>query len=254
MRFNTTVLFRGVSLLDNLSKIVVLYVAGSDNVKTGPMGQAYIMLENVHPTEGVRAGLDTGICGACPLAGGNGCYVITGFGPSAVWNAYKKGNVNKFDSNYFKTISDYQPTRIGAYGDPVAVPRHVWDIVIGKAGHTGYTSSWRLPHAKAYRDILSASVHTIKEYEEAKDMGWKTYFTPIDGTDPSSLGLTLCPASKEATMEREHAGKPKRITCADCLLCSGAGKPSNDIFSPMHGGKAVMSRINKLKSEYAMNE
>ena len=85
-------------------------------------------------------------------------------------------------------------------------------------------------------------------------MGWKTYFTPIDGTDPSTLGLTLCPASKEATESREHAGKPKRVTCADCLLCSGTSKPSNDIYSIMHGGKAVMSKVERLKREYAMRE
>lgn len=251
MRHNSTVLFRGPSRFDG-QPIVALYTERSKNEKTGPMGQLAIMLEDVHPTVGVKSGLDISVCGGCGLAGDRGCYVNTLFGPGKAWKAYKAGNANKFDLDYFKMISDYQPTRLGSYGDPAAIPRDVLNIVIGNAGHTGYTSSWQRDDVQEYRDILSASVHTMQEYEQAKRIGWKVYFTPLDGTDPSTIGLTLCPASVEAKEEREHAGKPKRVDCANCLLCNGTSKHCNDIYSPMHGGPAVKAKIRKHEKAYAI--
>ena len=243
-------LFRSPSRFDD-KPIVALYTERSKNEKTGPMGQLAIMLEDVHPTEGVKSGLDVSVCGGCGLAGDRGCYVNTLFGPGQAWKAYKSGKANEFDSDYFKMISDYQPTRLGSYGDPAAIPRDVLGLVIGKAGHTGYTSSWQRDDVQEYRDILSASVHTMQEYVQAKRIGWKVYFTPLDDTDPAAIGLTLCPASTEAKKARDDAGKSNRVTCADCLLCSGSGKPTNDIYSLMHGGRAVMSKIDMLKRQYA---
>lgn len=252
MRHNSTVLYDGPSMFDGATPIIAAYTEHSENRKTGPVGQVTIILRDVAPTTAIRSGQDSAICGGCIFAGGNGCYVIPAFAPAAIYRAYHSGNINQFNHDAIKRMVDCQPTRIGSYGDPLAIPLDVLKIAIGKAGHTGYTSSWQDARALEYKDYLMASVHTLSDHNRAVALGFRTYFTAIDGTDPASIGLTLCPASNEAKTQRELAGKPKHITCADCLLCDGSGRQANNIYSFTHGGPAVKAKIRKHEKAYAV--
>jgi hypothetical protein len=106
--------------------------------------------------------------------------------------------------------------RIGSYGDPAAVPLHIWqDFVQGTAGHTGYTHQWRTAYP-GLREFCMASVDTPSELMEA-------------------------PAS--------HEGGQK-VNCDKCKACSGTSGHRNltGITIIAHGA------ASKVKAYKAMRE
>jgi hypothetical protein len=116
------------------------------------------------PITANRSGDDYSICGACPLKGtpnpskaagwsdNRACYVNLIHGPNQVYKAYKAGKYP-----LAQTLDDIiqagqgHNIRLGAYGDPLAVPSHIWRALLRKAkGHTGYThQSGLLPESNA---------------------------------------------------------------------------------------------------------
>lgn len=87
-----------------------------------------------------------------------------------------------------------------------------------RANHTGYTHQWRTRHQ--FSDLLMASINPNERPEPAWDRGWRTFRignAPIRGRE------TMCPAYT-------HKG----TTCADCMLCHGAGTEKS-IVIPDHG-------------------
>lgn len=80
--------------------------------------------------------------------------------------------------------------RCGSYGDPMAVPVHVWRALISRAkSSTGYTRQWKdaadgvfgsglTPEmALEYRQFCMASVLYPGEYARATALGWRTFRT-----------------------------------------------------------------------------
>lgn len=198
------------------------FVEPSSNEKTGPMIQTWILRQDVHPQEAIKRDLDYSICGDCPSRGiGAGreraCYVQIGFAPSGVWKAYQRGLYQPLGDLRFLQA---HPLRLGAYGDPAAVPV---DLVLswasaaagdsGRPRHTGYTHQWRICDPRL-RDVLMASVDSDLEFHEASDAGWRC-FRVRGSADLSELPREVtCPASAE----RGHL-----VQCASCLACNGAG-------------------------------
>src|SRR5207253_7718239 len=87
------VVYRGPSMLDG-APIVGILTFDSDNVKTGPMAQLFIMAANVAPHEAQRTGDDAGVCGDCSYRpihakarGYTPCYVKVWQGPLSTWKA-----------------------------------------------------------------------------------------------------------------------------------------------------------------------
>ena len=71
---------------------------------------------------------------------GRSCYVTVFQAPLAVWKAYHRGIYDEAKDGELAGLI----VRLGAYGDPAAVPFHVWDrALINSAGHNGYTHQWR---------------------------------------------------------------------------------------------------------------
>ena len=97
-----------------------------------------------------------------------------------------------------------------------------------------------------------ASVHDVQEYTTAAMAGWRVYYTPLDGSDPSKMGLVRCPASKEAIIERQAKGNMKHISCASCLLCNGNGTQAASIHADPHGSKGTLSRLNQAREIYTI--
>ena len=63
--------------------------------------------------------------------------------------------------------------RLGAYGDPAAAPKVLWEAVVSQAeSFTGYTHQWRLVDLQ---DLCMASCETASERALAKDRGYRTY-------------------------------------------------------------------------------
>ena len=213
---------------------VVLIVTGldgsSNNPKTGPMAQGWILLRDVSPLAGLSTGADVSICGGCRHRprdanvdrsrlvngelesygwGRRSCYVNP-MGLQTVWRTYREGKYPELDPDAF----DGKLLRMGGYGDPAAVPIAVWQLLLSRcADWTGYTHQWRNGRFQRLRRYCMASVDTSEEAARARERGWRT-FRVLSETDRAGHVEDVCPASPEG-------GHTK--TCAECLQCNGRG-------------------------------
>jgi hypothetical protein len=224
------IVWQGISQLDGVTPIVVIATgldSSSANSKTGGMIQTFILRADIEPHEALKTGQDGAICGVCPhrgkASGGTGaCYVRVYQAPLSTYRAWQRGSAEPFDIARFAG----KRVRIGSYGDPAAVPVHVWqDIVAVAEATTGYTHQWRVADP-AFAEFCMASTDSVAERRLARSKGYRTFGVRALGTE-RERGVVACPASEEAG---------KRTTCADCLQCSGTGSGRKaDISIVAHG-------------------
>lgn len=229
------VVYQGPSLLngDRIVGVLTGLDGGSANPKTGPMAQAWVLLEDVEPMEAKRQDLDVAICGDCPLRGRGGqdigCYVTVWQGARQVWNRYKAGGYPIATPPQQVAAVEGQALRLAAYGDPAAVPFEVWQLLVhAAAGWVAYTHQWRTCD-KRFRAIAMASVDTENEFIAAHLAGWRTFRWRRPGAPLMEFGAPLefvCPASEESNF---------RATCLDCQLCQGASSPARSVAIRVHG-------------------
>lgn len=216
------VIYRGPSLLDARPVVVVVtgLAGASANTKTGGMVQTWILRDGIHPVDAVRTGADASVCGQCPLrpalAAKNAarCYVNHGFGPASIHRALARGaypTVTPAEAGEMIRATG-RPVRLGAYGDPGAVPAGIWDALTAGNAYTGYTHQWR--RSPALRGLCMASVGSAAEAAEAESLGWRT-FRVRAASEALRPGEIVCPASAEGG---------HRVQCADCRLCAGASR------------------------------
>ena len=260
------IIFEGSSLVDD-EPIVVIARPGT-NEKTGWMLKVWILLRDVPPHEAIHDGRDVSICGDCKHRAPNrSCYVRVGLEPRSVWETYQRGNYPvKDDEQNWDLQFNYRyvgplPVRLGAYGDPAAVPTSVWaDLLRGVRRWTGYTHLWK---AKAclecagrgtflqqslllgFYDVqcrkcrgtgraascdselkryCMASVDSPKERDEAQAAGWRTFHVVPFERSRSVPQRGLDPTGVVAANEINcPASKEagKVTTCAHCFLCAG---------------------------------
>ena len=118
--------------------------------------------------------------------GGNGnkdaCYVIPWTVPKRMHELYAEAKAYSFRTARRSVLKAGRHVRLGAVGDPTAVPLHVWEAVVPKKlwGPT-YTQRWIDMPGDRWRDLAMASVETYGEALLARDMGWRTFRvrTPI---------------------------------------------------------------------------
>lgn len=213
------IIYDGPSQLNGAPIIAV--VTGIDsptqNRKTGKMAQLWILPRDPAPTDAVQSGADASVCGDCPLRGAR-CYVNLGQAPLAVWRKYHRGGYAEAEPADVLPRGRVRKIRLGAYGDPAALPRRVLvQLVQGWSGHTGYTHQWR--HRGALQDLLMASTETASESYDAQRLGWRTFSTSSDS--PNSIE---CPSDSHG------------ITCEKCGLCDGTRSGSvRSIYITPHG-------------------
>jgi hypothetical protein len=165
------IIYKGPSRIDG-APIVVLATYSNRNTKTGAVVQTYILREDINPLEASKTGADVSICGTCPLRGtpttdparkqavGRRCYVNLGQGVLIVWRAYRKGVYpDAQDSAGRAALGRGRVVRVGTYGDPAAVPDHVWTDLLSEADTwTAYT------HQKPWRpDIAMQSADSTRK-------------------------------------------------------------------------------------------
>jgi hypothetical protein len=245
------ILYEGPSLLDG-SPIVCIATGlngESGNHKTGPMVQTWILPRDVAPEIAVTTGEDAAVCGSCSLRGiatklpngeqvnrFRGCYVFVGQAPQKIWESYKSGDYGHAAD---LGVLSGKLLRIGAYGDPCAVPLWVWASSTAAAdGWTGYTHQWRDAQFQEHRHILMASVESDADGQLARQMGWRTFRVAVTGERPAR-GEFHCPASSE---------QGYRETCESCGSCNGvSGKPerSSVVIWP-HGPPAAVKSFYRL--------
>lgn len=223
------ILYEGPSVLDPSRMIVAIanrITTASTNEKTGAMIQTFILDATLKPTEAVKSGRDSSVCGSCrhrPSTGG-ACYVNVGQAPNQVFGAYHRQRYTKdFDPFIFWN----KVVRLGTYGDPAAVPGYVWAYAFKHAAAiNGYTHQWR---TTPLQEMCMASVDTPEERDEARALGWRT-FRVRDQNEPVLDREIVCPASKEAGF---------KTNCAACRACGGTdAKAKADIVIIAHGAKA----------------
>lgn len=217
------IIYRGPSLLDGAS-IVVIATYSDRNRKTGAMVQTYIIREDMDPVTANRTGADAAICGDCPLRGvanmakakgqadRRPCYVTLIHGPSLVYRSMLRGVYpDATHADDITAIGYGRMIRIGTYGDPAAVPMHVWEALTMRAkGWTAYTHQFKVkPDALTY---AMASVETLEAARHVWAQNGRTFRIIRDVAEIDPAREVLCPASAEAG---------KRTTCADCRLCAG---------------------------------
>lgn len=232
------VFYDGPSVLtgDRVIGVTTGLSIGSANRKTGEMAQAWILRADMPPMDAKRKNLDDAICGDCSMRGEGGfgasCYVTPWLGPNNVW---KKWSVGGYENAH--RSSTEIPVRLGAYGDPAAIPFHVWDTYLhGSAGWIGYTHQW-VTCDQEFRRMLMASVDNSCEMSLAQSYGWRT-FRVRGKNDPIGVCEFVCPASNESG---------HRTTCRECLLCAGTSSPARSVVIMAHGKPGNMAAFYKSR-------
>ncbi len=210
------------------------------------MAQTFILRSDTDPITANRRGDDYSICGACPLKGtpnhtkasgfadNRACYVNLIHGPNQVYKAFKAGKYPQAQTLDDITNAGYgHNVRLGAYGDPLAVPSHIWRALLRNAkGHTGYThQSGLLPDSNA--GLYMHSTESKAQAVHLHNKGIRTFrVIPVKEYKDSGHGKALlkteilCPASTEAG---------KKTTCNNCNLCQGQYIKAKSIAIVSHG-------------------
>jgi len=213
------IVYAGPSVLDGSPIVAIMtgHDKPSKNAKTGEIPQVYIMRADVEPHTAAIQGSDSAICGDCPLRpsvaadGVKPCYVTVFRAPLSMYRAYHRGSYAPLDPSAIKADT----IRIGAYGDPAAVPMFVWEALERDTGARilGYTHQWRrFPEISRY---AMASVETLEGAAAARALGFRTFRVMKEGIDTLTKGEAGCPASKE---------QGYRKTCATCRACDGSAR------------------------------
>jgi len=212
--------YDGPSMLDG-KPIIAVATMSSRNAKIGNTVQVWILRKDIAPGAALDAGADASICGECPHRGEivNGknvrrsCYVRVFHGPASIYRAYGRGNYEPLTLEKMPRVFRNRFVRLGAYGDPAALPAEVIDAILRKAtGWTGYTHSW------AQRPDLAqwcmASCDTAADEEGAMALGFRTFRVTAEPMPKLSKRHFVCPASEEAG---------KKLQCFECGACNGNG-------------------------------
>jgi hypothetical protein len=116
--------------------------------------------------------------------------------------------------------------RLGAYGDPAAVPFGVWkQLLVHATGWTGYTHAWRRADPR-FRSILMASADSHPDAIEAELAGWR-YFRIRRPGAPVLRSEVVC------------ANESRGRTCLECRLCAGAARPAKNVAITVHGPRVA---------------
>jgi len=248
---NGKTLNNGYILHHDIENHVVVIATGitepSENSKTGPMIQIWILRDDVNPVKAVELGLDASICFDCPHRGDftpvwipskkkgkpgtwsvarkRSCYVNVGQAPLAVFGAFERGSYDFLPIEMYDEVFAGREIRLGAYGDPYCIPEPIVERLCSLASrHTGYSHQWR--RADWLRTYVMASCDTRADFIEAQQHDWRTF--RVSSSLEAQPFEILCPASKEAG---------NRTQCYKCGLCNGAGA-AKSIFIPVHGAGA----------------
>ena len=219
------ILYEGPSALDG-EPIVSIATLATANVKTGNMVQVWILRADLNPVEATKTGEDASICGCCPLRHhtGGACYVNVGQAPNGVYKAYLRGAYPQFDPAKHDHYIIGRKVRLGAYGDPAAVPFEVMSALVSlSSGHTAYTHQAR--HAgfdPRYFAICQVSADTPRQAARYQAQGARTFRVAL-AEDSLLPGEVECLADSHG------------VQCIDCGLCDGS---KQNVAIAVHGSRA----------------
>lgn len=221
------IFYEGPSLLDG-SPIVAIATLSTSNAKTGNMVQTWILRSDMTPLDASQQKLDSAICGSCPHrhSVGGACYVNVGQAPQGIYRAYARGRYPSVRDVNVRELLTGRKLRMGAYGDPAAVPYETWRALLQFVdGHTGYTHQIRHRNFdKRMLELCMVSADTPKAAAVAHEQGAKTFRIAVDITD-------------RLPGEIECLSDAVGMSCADCGLCKGSTSPQNIVIQ-VHGSRS----------------
>lgn len=253
--------YRGPSAIGG-GDVVGILTLTSRNRKTGDMAQLWILPADRSPLDALRDGENHASCGDCPLQGvydpaagrmsGRVCYVNVGQAPVGVWKAFRAGRYDTYRRDLHAEILADRSIRLGAYGDPAALPDSIVEhfATVGR-GWTGYSHQlFRIDRERADRLArwLMVSCHNQAQLSEARRRGWRAFVTVAPehaerGKVPA--GAVECPAYTRG------------VSCETCQLCRGTSRPALDVYAIGHGRPAANllplqpRRIRECRTHYA---
>jgi hypothetical protein len=233
------VLYEGPSQIDGAPIVVIAnrIEEKSANEKTGEMVQTWILRSDVSPTEALKSGADSSVCGNCPHrpANNGSCYVRVFQAPTVTWKAFHRGRYARpgidFDKPLLAKLFAGKAFRMGSYGDPAAAPFPLWRMcTVNASVVNGYTHQWRDARFQAFKLLCMASADSVADMNEAHAAGWRTFRVRAE-SEPVMKGLeVICPASKEAGFKTD---------CASCKSCGGnSAKAKVSMVIVAHGAVA----------------
>ena len=245
VKIGGVVLYRGPSLIGG-GNIVCVATIHSKNRKTGNMIQVWILPDDgLTPLQALQQGKNGSACGNCPLQGwydfttgrmvSRVCYVNVGQAPNAVWRKLQRGGYPTFNQAEHNHLFVNRKIRIGAYGDPAALPDNVLGyLTTAGSGWTGYSHQlfWIDPvRAQELAKVLMVSCHTPAQHAEAIRRGWRP-FTAIRANQAPPVGSVQCPAYTH------------HVTCLQCGLCCGTQRQARPVYVIAHSkGSANLARV-----------
>ena len=216
------IMYQGPSMLDG-APIVVVATMSTSNSKTGQMIQTWILRADINPVEASKTGDDVSICGNCVHRHYNkgACYVNIGQAPNGVFKGYQRGIYPVFIYDDHAHYFSHRKIRLGAYGDPAAVPFDVMQSIADLGmGHTGYThQAEHKGFDGRYFELCQVSADTPRQAEKYQKLGARTFRVALAG-DALANGELECLADS------------KGLQCIDCMLCDGSTK---NIAITVHG-------------------
>lgn len=246
---NSYIIYEGPSrILGNIDIVMIAtgFKTKSRNRKTGNVIQTYIFCQEQHPYEAWQNGIDEAVCGDCPHrgkeSGKRSCYVNLTQSLSKVWQAYKNGSYEYLPLSEMDIFHD-KIVRAGAFGEPTAVPLHIWVAINLHAQRIiGYTHRWQQAyeltskngqqfHTYKYSDFCMASVDTEELQTEAVKAGWRTFRSKLEN-------------EKLLTNEQICLNSTKKLQCEDCLLCCGNTIKAKNIVINAHGCNLETYKLN----------
>ena len=231
-------IWEGPSEFDGTPIKVVMtgYIKDSENEKTGPLVQVFILPSDEKPIDAFKA-KKSSVCGDCIYNGG-GCYVNWGR-LTPTWSASKRKFISLELASWLVTGLR---VRLGAAGDPSAVPTYVWETLLkGADSWTGYTHSWKNCDP-ALRRIVMASCDNDDETKQAISLGWNVFHVH-DGKIDDNIDYVRCLSGSP-----DSNGLPK--TCFSCMMCHGVRSSKARplvVAEKLHGSTATLSQARKAR-------
>lgn len=249
MEFNKNgmILWEGPSAIDGKPVMLIAtgLESGSRNAKTGDIVQTWILRADISPTDATKSGDDFSICGACPHRGeivngqnvNRSCYVTVFQAPLNVFKTAKAGRYAAPSLDIGAESLAGRFVRLGAYGDPAAIPFDVWaQLLKGVIRVTGYTHQWQWADSR-FAQYCMASADNMQEAESARAIGYRVFRVGSPAEKLVKGAEFLCPAS-------EQAGK--KLSCADCMACGGLSSPNKaSVFIPAHGAVGKVAAFKR---------
>ena len=241
------IVYHGPSAYDG-SPIVAVLQRGSSNSKTGSMAQLFILSADVDPITASRIGADFAVCGNCKHRGNvapdkptgwadnRTCYVNLLHAPANKYKSFKAGKYKQATTiGEVQALLFGQGLRIGAYGDPAALPHGLCEMLASMAEYStsythGHTVNPGMVDSVARYSMVSAD--SKREALDAHNKGYRTFRVipvadwKVTGKHSMLSGEILCPASEEAG---------QRVTCSECRLCNGTASKAKSIAIVAHG-------------------